>query len=184
MPGTAQSTFYTSLYFILTPVLQKRFYCPHSTEEETEITLRKWKKFYHGHLVRGAKLGEPCLFGSQAYTPNHYTRTNRCWSLKGVWERMKESLHLSYNNFDSKCGLPTPPIAIKNPTLPFSIWCLCISLVISFSEFWLPGFFTMEISLLPWNNRIKQKAFLSINIVPGTSLGLGQYIGTVIYILN
>lgn len=139
MPGTAQSSFHTSLYFILTPVLQKRNYYPHSTEEETEIALRKWKKFYHGHLVR-AHLGEPCLFGSQAYTPNHYTRTNRCRSLKGVWERIKESFHLSYNNFDSKYGLPTQSIAIKKPTLPFPIWCLCISLVISFSEFWLPGF--------------------------------------------
>lgn len=44
VPGMAQSSSYTSLHFILTPMLRRRFYYPHSTEEETETQIQKVEK--------------------------------------------------------------------------------------------------------------------------------------------
>lgn len=73
VPGTAQSSFYTSLHFTLTPVLWRRFYYPHSTEEETETgrcrevkTVLLWSP-----SERSIARGKPHRSGSQVYAPNH-----------------------------------------------------------------------------------------------------------------
>lgn len=59
VPGTAQSSFFPSLHFILAPMFQRRFYYPHCTEEETETErLREVKKVPPWSLHERSQAGE------------------------------------------------------------------------------------------------------------------------------
>lgn len=56
VPGTAHNSFYTSLHFIFTSMLQ-RFYYPNLQKKKLRLRdSEKWTTFFHGYLVRGAKI--------------------------------------------------------------------------------------------------------------------------------
>lgn len=125
VPGTAHNSFYTSLHFILTPMIPRKFYYPNLQKKKLRLRdSEKWTTFSCGYLVRGAKLNH--IFHSQASTLNHWCRTNRCQGLREVWERVSRSFNVSYSDLGDlpDCRLPTPSTDIENPTLPFPTCCL------------------------------------------------------------